>query len=79
MGTVRSVRLDVERNAADAGISPATLTRARKRLDVRGEKDKSASSGGWILSLPAASGPEDAQTNGHHPEHAKRHGETASG
>jgi len=51
--------LDLERDARDAGISKASLKRARRRLALRPRKD---ASGRWILSLPIPLTPQQQPT-----------------
>jgi putative DNA primase/helicase len=54
---------DVEDEAKVAGVTKATLRRARHKLGV--ESVKSAMNGGWVLQLPKALiSPEDAHTKG---------------
>jgi putative DNA primase/helicase len=52
---------EIEAEAKEAGISKASLRRARNKLKVRSVK--SAMIGGWLLQLPKAlNNPEDAHT-----------------
>lgn len=60
-GARPSKEIDIE--AKEAGISNASLRRARGKLNVRSVK--SAMTGGWMLQLPKALNiPEDAHTKG---------------
>jgi putative DNA primase/helicase len=52
---------EIDDEAKEAGISKATLKRARSKLNVRSVK--SAMSGGWVLELPKGlNNPEEAHT-----------------
>jgi hypothetical protein len=42
----------IKKRASDAGISEATLRRAKKKLKVESKKIKNTLTGSWVLRLP---------------------------